>query len=166
MVDKNKKTWPKKLLEVLWAYRTTVTIATHGTPYSLVFGGEAVLLLEIQLPSLRVAVQERITTEEKAGLHFAELETLDENRLEAQQNLKLYSHWMSKAFNKWVRFRSFQKGDLVLPIGKRKGKLEPNWEDPFAIEKAYSNGTHLLITLESDQIIPPTNARFLKKYYP
>lgn len=79
---------------------------------------------------------------------------------------------MSRAFNKRERPRSFQKGDLVLAIrmptiiGKKKEKLEPNWEGPFAIEKVYSNRTYLLITTEGDQIIPPTNAWFLKKYYP
>lgn len=47
MVEKNKKTWSKKLLEALWAYRTTVRTATQAKPYSLVFVGEVVLLLEI-----------------------------------------------------------------------------------------------------------------------
>lgn len=31
---------------------------------------------------------------------FAKLETLDKDRLAAQQNLELYCHQMSKAFNK------------------------------------------------------------------
>lgn len=68
MVGKNKKTWPEKLPEALWAYRTTAKTTTQAMPYSLVSGGEADLSLEIQLPSLRVAVHERITTEEKFGL--------------------------------------------------------------------------------------------------
>lgn len=65
-------------------------------------------------------------------MRLAELEALDENRLEAQQNMGLYRHQMSKAFSKRVRPRSFQKGDLVLAIrmpmviGKKKGTLEPN----------------------------------------
>lgn len=58
----------------------------------MVFGGEIVLPLGIQLQSLRVAIHEGITTEEKASLQLAELETLDKDRLEAQQNLELYCH--------------------------------------------------------------------------
>lgn len=54
---------------------------------------------------------------------------------------------------------------MPMIVGKKKEKLEPNWEGPFAIEKVYSNGTYLLIIVEGDRIIPPTNARFLKKYY-
>lgn len=39
-------------------------------------------------------------------------------------------------------------------------------EGPYIIEKVYSNGAYLLITMDDEQIIPPTNARFLKYYYP
>lgn len=47
MMDKNKKTWPEKLPKALWAYRTIIRTATQAIPYSLVFGGETVLPLEI-----------------------------------------------------------------------------------------------------------------------
>lgn len=77
LVDKNKKTWLKKLPEALWAYSTTVKIMIHVTLYYLVFGGETVHLLEIQIPSLRVAVHGGITMKDKANLRLAELETLD-----------------------------------------------------------------------------------------
>lgn len=50
------------------------------------------------------------------------------------------------------------------PTGR--GKLEPKWEGPYIIEKVYSNGAYLLITMDDEQIIPPTNALFLKYYYP
>jgi hypothetical protein len=51
----------------------------------LVFGGEEVLPLEVQIPSFRVAIQESLTEEESAIIRFAELETLDERRLQVQQ---------------------------------------------------------------------------------
>lgn len=66
MVDNNNKTWTEKLPEVWCAFRTTLRAATRATPYSLVFGGE-VLLLEIQLPSLNLTVHKQITLEEKVG---------------------------------------------------------------------------------------------------
>ncbi|XP_062119106.1 uncharacterized protein LOC133832835 [Humulus lupulus] len=55
MVTKNKRDWHERLLEALWAYRTTVRTVTGCTPYSLVFGSEVVLPLEVQIPSLRIA---------------------------------------------------------------------------------------------------------------
>lgn len=44
---------------------------TQSTPYSLVYRVEAVLPLELQIPSLRVAIQEGLTNEKNAKLHLA-----------------------------------------------------------------------------------------------
>ncbi|KAG9447626.1 hypothetical protein H6P81_013754 [Aristolochia fimbriata] len=77
-VNTHKRSWDEKLPEALWAYRTTARTPTQSTPYSLVYGSEAVLPLEVQLPSLRIAVREGLTTEECAQLRLAELESLDE----------------------------------------------------------------------------------------
>lgn len=67
---------------------STRTVA-RPAPYYLVFRGDAILLLKIKLPSLRVVVYNEITTEEKASLRFAKLEALDEDRLATQQNMEL-----------------------------------------------------------------------------
>ncbi|XP_034694079.1 uncharacterized protein LOC117920579 [Vitis riparia] len=47
--------WPEKLLFALWAYRTSFRTSTRL--YSLVYGMEAVLLVEIEMGSLRVALE-------------------------------------------------------------------------------------------------------------
>ena len=65
------------------AYRTTVRTPTKATPFSLVYGCEAVLPLEIQIPSLRVALTTEMTNEKKYRLRLQELETLDDKRLQA-----------------------------------------------------------------------------------
>src|SRR5499433_477352 len=46
--------WPEKLVEALWAYRSSVRTPTGQTPYSLRFGMEPVLPYEILIPSLRI----------------------------------------------------------------------------------------------------------------
>ncbi|KAG9450295.1 hypothetical protein H6P81_010260 [Aristolochia fimbriata] len=139
-VGTHKRRWDEKLPETLWAYRTTARTPTQSSPYSLVYGSEAVLPLEVQLPSLRIAVREGLTTEECAQLRLAELESLDEQRLEAQQRLECYQSRMTRAFNKNVRLRSFQKGDLVLAVrrsmlftSKIGGKFAPKWEGPYMV---------------------------------
>ena len=48
------KDWHKKLSFALHAYRTGVRTSTGATPYSLVYGMEAVLPIEIEIPFLRV----------------------------------------------------------------------------------------------------------------
>jgi len=75
--------------------------------FSLVYRCEAVIPLEIQMPSLRVALITKITSEDNDRLHLQELETLDEKWLQAQQHIKLYQARISKAFNKKVKQRVF-----------------------------------------------------------
>ncbi|KAL0368038.1 UNVERIFIED_CONTAM: hypothetical protein Scaly_1022700 [Sesamum calycinum] len=115
VVAKSKCDWHERIGEALWAYRTTVRTPTQATPYALVYGVEAVLPLEQQIPSLRIAIQEGLTEEENARIQLEELEALDEKRL-AQQRLECYQARLSRAFNKKVRLRSFQVGDLVLAV--------------------------------------------------
>ncbi|XP_070049392.1 uncharacterized protein [Nicotiana tomentosiformis] len=110
VVAKNKRDWHGKIGESLWVYRRTFRTATQVTPYSLVYGIKAVLPLEQQIPSLRIAIQEGLTSEENAQLRLAELKALDEKRLEAQQKLECYQARLARAFNKKVRPRSFQVG--------------------------------------------------------
>ena len=91
-----KRDWNEKLSECLWAYRTTVRTPTGNTPFSLVYGCEAVIPLEIQMPSLRVALITKMTTEDNDRLRLQELEALDEKRLQAQQHIELYQTRISR----------------------------------------------------------------------
>ncbi|WKA06534.1 hypothetical protein VitviT2T_024430 [Vitis vinifera] len=52
--------WSEKLLFALWAYRTSFHTSTGATPYSLVYGMEAVLLVEIEMDSLRITLKQQI----------------------------------------------------------------------------------------------------------
>ncbi|KAB2626360.1 S2-RNase [Pyrus ussuriensis x Pyrus communis] len=131
-----------------------------------------VLPLESQIPSLRMAIQEGLTDEENAKLRLQELEVLDERRLEAQQHLECYQARLSKAFNKKVRRRSFQVGDLVLALRrpiitthKTKSKFTSKWDGPYVIQEVYTNGAYLIMA-EDGLKIGPINGRFLKRYYP
>ncbi|KAL0368459.1 UNVERIFIED_CONTAM: hypothetical protein Scaly_1064800 [Sesamum calycinum] len=152
VVAKSKRDWHERIGEALWAYRTTVRTPTQATPYALVYGVEAVLPLEEQIPSLRIAIQEGLTEEENAQIRLEELEALDEKRLEAQQRLECYQARLSRAFNKKVRLRSFQVGDLVLAVRRpiitthRTGnKFLPKWDGPYVVKEAYTNGAYKLV---------------------
>ncbi|XP_071728473.1 uncharacterized protein [Rutidosis leptorrhynchoides] len=51
----NRIGWVDELPNVLWAHRTTFKKSTGETPFSLVYGSEAVILAEIRVPTHRVA---------------------------------------------------------------------------------------------------------------
>jgi hypothetical protein len=149
MVTKNRRDWHDRLFEDLWAYRIIVRTPTQATPYSLVYGSEAVLPLEVQLPSLQVAVHEEITNDKQIRLRFQELDALEKGQLQAIQNLELYRQNMVRAYDKLVKQRVFRKGELVLVLRrpivithKMRGKFEPKWEGPFIIEQVYDGGAY------------------------
>lgn len=83
-----KKWYPK--IKALWAYWTTVRGPTQSAQFSLSYGVEVVLALEIQIPSLRMAVYEQLAPHQNAHIRLREMKSLDEHRLAAQQNINLY----------------------------------------------------------------------------
>ncbi|CAM8889845.1 unnamed protein product [Rhodiola kirilowii] len=171
VVGKSKRDWHEKIGEALWAYRTTYKTPTQATSYALVYGVEAVLPLELQIPSMRIAIQEGLSSDENDKLRLAELEALDEKRLQAQQSLQCYQARLSRAFNKKVRPRSFQKGDLVLAVRrpiitshKTGSKFKAKWDGPYVVQEAYTNGAYKIVDQEGLRV-GPINGKFLKRYY-
>ena len=69
-----------QLNSALWAYRTSIHAPTGATPYSLVYGVEAILPIEIEIPSLRVSLQGIVDDENYRVSKLHELEMLDEQR--------------------------------------------------------------------------------------
>ena len=53
--------WSKKLPFSLRANHTSFRTSTGATPYSLVYGMEAVLPIEIEMESLRVTLENKIS---------------------------------------------------------------------------------------------------------
>ena len=104
-----------------------------ATPFSLVYGCEAILPLEIQISSLRIALTTEMKDKEKYWLRLHELEALDDKRLQAQQ-IKLYQAQIFRAFNKKVKDRTFKKASW-LSRGqwwwriKRKENFNPNGKE-------------------------------------
>jgi len=111
-ISKSQRDWDEKLGECLWAYRTTARTPTKSTPFSLVYGCKVVLSLEIQIPSLRVALTTEMTNEEKHQMRLQELEALDDKRLQAQQQIELYQARIIRAFNKKVKEQLSRKVTL------------------------------------------------------
>nr|XP_033510742.1 uncharacterized protein LOC117275548 [Nicotiana tomentosiformis] len=58
------KQWHEKLPFVLLEYRITVRTSVGATPYLLVYGTEAVIPAEMEIPSLQIIVEAGIEDEE------------------------------------------------------------------------------------------------------
>jgi transposase InsO family protein len=82
MIGIHKTSWHTMLFSALWAYRTSVKSATGFTPFRLVYGMEAILPIECEIPSLKLVVELLPNTfaEEERLLY---LMRLDETRRDA-----------------------------------------------------------------------------------
>ena len=169
MVETSKD-WSEKLPFALWAYRTSFRTSTRSTPYSLVYGMEAVLPIEIEMGSLRVALEHQISETEWVQSRYDQLNLLDERRLKAADHVQSYQRKMTRAFRKRVRPRKFQKGDLVLKvlrglINDPRGKFRPNWSGPYVIRDLTQEGAAWLTDLDGNQFTEPVNVDQLKRFY-
>lgn len=54
------KDWLEKLSYALWGYRMIVRTSTGMTPFFLIYGTEAIMLIELKVKSLRVVLETRI----------------------------------------------------------------------------------------------------------
>ncbi|XP_050222520.1 uncharacterized protein LOC126672610 [Mercurialis annua] len=163
-----KGRWVDELYHVIWAYRTTPRRATGETSFRLTYGTEAVLPVEMGMPTLRVQIIDEERNEEAMKLC---LDLLEERRHQASIHAEAYRRQMTKYHNAGVKERSFSEGDLVLKkaeIGKGAagvGKLEPNWDGPYRVTEVVGKGAYRIAHLEGTPLPRTWNIENLKKYF-
>ena len=92
--------WSEKLPFALWAYRTSFPTSIEATPYSLVYGMEAVLPVEIKMGSLRVALKQHIPKADWAQVRLDKLNLLNEKKLRTANHVHAYQRKMVRLFKK------------------------------------------------------------------
>ena len=166
-LEKAKGTWADELYHVLWAYRTTQRLPTGETPFALAFGTEAVIPIELKLPSARVTAFDE---PQNAQSLRANLDLLEERWEIAQVRMAAYRQKVARYHNARVKNKAFKAGDLVLrqaavsqPQDWRK--LAPNWEGPYEVKEAARPGTYYLKELGGADLPRPWNSKNLRVYY-
>ncbi|XP_070051580.1 uncharacterized protein [Nicotiana tomentosiformis] len=95
-VNKNVK---KILRKMVQGYRTTIRTSVGATPYLLVYGTEAVIPAEVEIPSLRIVAEAGID-DEWVKTRLEQLSLIDEKRLAAVCRGQLYQKRIARAYNK------------------------------------------------------------------
>ncbi|GFY88915.1 hypothetical protein Acr_06g0008550 [Actinidia rufa] len=122
-------------------------IPTGQTPYSMVFGTESVIPVEIGMPSFRTSNFDKESNEAELRLN---LNLLEERREKAKLCQAAYKCQVAKYYNQRVKHRSFLPGDLVLrrvTLSTKEPnarKLGPTWEGPYKVIKVSRPGTYWL----------------------
>ena len=84
------KDWHEMFPFTLHGYRTSVRTSTGATPYSLVYGMEAVLPFEVEVPSQRIMVESGLEESEWAQARYDQLNLIKGKRLAAMSHGRLY----------------------------------------------------------------------------
>ena len=133
------------------------------------YGLEETLLVECEIPSLKLAVELLPDTslEEECLLY---LERLDETHCLAALVIKAQKKQVKAHFDQMVSPRSFIKGDLVLLYDQAHdnlgaGKFQPMWNGPYIVKRILKNGAYELIVYEGLPLAQHRNGLYLKKYY-
>ncbi|XP_071714760.1 uncharacterized protein [Rutidosis leptorrhynchoides] len=131
------------------------------TPFSLVYGTEAVIPAEIRVPTQRILA---FDTENNSSILRENLNLLEERRIMAAIRQANAKQKMAKYYNKRVRYVQFKEGDLVLRDNEasrqeKQGKLGPRWEGPYKVVKAHPNLSYTLSAPSGEEIPQTWNAK-------
>ncbi|XP_074360937.1 uncharacterized protein LOC141701173 [Apium graveolens] len=108
-------------------------MTTEATPFMLAYGAEVVVPLKITHGSPLVEAYELETNKEGMRL---DIDLIDEVRDKANARNVEHQQRPSLYYNRRVKERFFQPGDLVPRKIEAsgvddRGKLDPNWEEPY-----------------------------------
>ncbi|XP_043725717.1 uncharacterized protein LOC122672287 [Telopea speciosissima] len=161
------------LSKALWAFRTSQWTSTGTTPFTLTYGHDAVLPVEVSVRSAQVAVQQGLTPTTYSEAMMAELDDLKEERLAVLDRMQVQKRKVIAIYNKRMCPKHFQEGDIILKaillIGAkdpRLGKWSPTWEGPFTVCQVLQGGAYRLHDLEGYIQIRTINGKFLKAFHP
>ena len=90
MLEDYPRDWQKNLSETLWAYRTYKRDSIGVSPYSLTYGQDVVLLMEVVVPSLRLSRHNDLNPQEYSEAMMMELWALDGKRLQVLDHIMIH----------------------------------------------------------------------------
>ncbi|XP_019262735.1 PREDICTED: uncharacterized protein LOC109240536 [Nicotiana attenuata] len=134
-VEAAKGNWPEELPGVLWAYRTTAKSSKGETPFSLVYGAEPLIPVEVGEPTLRYFQADEESNNEAILIN---LELLEETRDLAHVRMATQNQRM---------------------------KRSPMLEGPYRISAVTEKGSYELENQNGDKLLRNWNVAHLKRYY-
>eukprot|EP00253_Pinus_taeda_P028678 PITA_28678 len=94
----HRSNWHNMLFSALWAYRTSVKTSTGFTPFQPVYGLEAVLPIECEIPSLQMAIKLLTATSEEEN-RLLYLAQLNETRHDAALAIETHAKRMKAQYD-------------------------------------------------------------------
>ena len=142
--------------------------ATKVISFELVYGQEAVLPVEVNLEAYRLAKQNDISVVDYYDLMMDNIDEVSDRRMQALKEIEKDKLRIARAYNKKVKAKSFQVGELVwktiLPFGTKSNKFSkwsPSWEGPYRIIKVIFENSYMVEKMQGECLPRALNGRYL-----
>ncbi|XP_060170711.1 uncharacterized protein LOC132601651 [Lycium barbarum] len=129
---------------------------------------EATRLIEKQIrPKMSQVSDSWRLDKEWIRKRYEQLALIDKKRMITVYHGQLYQQRMAWAFDKHMRTRVFQIGQLVLKriFPEYKGRFAPNCQGPYMVRKVLSGGAVVLAEMDGQEWPRAINLDVIKTYY-
>ncbi|MCO5554188.1 hypothetical protein L7F22_007714 [Adiantum nelumboides] len=138
MMQSNVKTWDLELPCALWAYRTAIKTGTGFSPFHLVFGKEALLPIEVEIPALKMMLKFEEENHDALKERLLYLQCLQLDRALALEHYEQVLKTSQAKANAKVKDKGIKKGDMVLRYNSKldstfQKKFQIKWQSPFLV---------------------------------
>nr|GEW04656.1 reverse transcriptase domain-containing protein [Tanacetum cinerariifolium] len=166
-VGENRASWPDKLDDALWAFRTAYKNPSGCTPYKLVYGKTYHLPVELEHKAYWALKYANFDLKTAGDHRKVQINELNELRNQAYENSLIYKEKTKRLHDSKIKNHVFNIGDRVLLFNSRlkifSSKLKSRWSGPFTISKVYLYGTVELS--QPDGLNFKVNGHGLKHYF-
>ena len=171
LLEINKKSWHKKLVNALWADRVSQKKSIGMSPFELVYETDAVFPTSLAIPVVKL-LQEAGSEEDPMQRRINQMIHLQQRREEVLHNTLKVQERIKKIYDRREKPDDFQIDDVVLrwdARNKDKGKhikFDNLWKGPYKIAAFHGQNDFLLKEMNGDDYPGGSvNGRLLKRYH-
>ncbi|XP_074346596.1 uncharacterized protein LOC141685391 [Apium graveolens] len=155
VVSPTRIDWSLKLDEAVWAYRIAFKTPLGISLFQLVYGKACHLLAELEHMAYWALKKLNLDMKAAGEKIMLQLNKLEEFRLQAYENNKVYKEKVKRWHDRRLVHKSFVPGHKILLYNSHLrlflGKLKSRWSRPFTVKIVFPHGAVEIFDTQPDQ---------------